>query len=121
MEIKELFNSVLTGENSLFSTVISEIHVRKNIDNQLEISIGITGFRNKSSFKKISLLLKGIKVFYFYFDDDNYFYNIENYKFLSLDEGLYYLCFDPDDSKEGWSDDDLNYFIFKSISLIVEE
>ena len=44
-------------------------------------------------------------------------YDVSNFKFMQLDDGVFYISLDPDDSTEKLSGDDLDYIYSKKIEL----
>lgn len=73
MNITNTASEILTKENSLISTKINEINLRKDELGELKIQMVITGFSRKSNYSKINLLFSDILEFKFYYDHNYHF------------------------------------------------
>lgn len=109
-------NEILRGDNSLLSTIVSEIRIFKDENGILNISIRFDNFSSKSDYNFVELLFVDVKEYSFYHNQLYNFYNVETFKFLKKDEN-YYLSLDPDDSTDLISEEDMDYIISKNIKM----
>lgn len=105
----------LKTEISLFSAVIDKVEVYRNDFDDPTIDITFEGLQGYGS-RKLLIRFEELKEFLFFYTSDYYFYNIETFKALKIDE-YYYLSFDPDDQIRNYSVNDKDYIFAKKIAL----
>lgn len=118
MDITKTASNIFTEEDSLISTKIDEINLRKDELGELKIQMVITGFSGKSNYSKINLLFSDIIEFKFYYNNNYHFYNVENYKLLHIADQIY-ISFDPDKATHERSKNDLDLIFAKKLELSI--
>ena len=114
-----IVNSVLIGNDSLYSTYLENI-VMSVDDGFLEIIMSFKNFSRKSKFNSIDLVLENVTKFSLDYELGFSFQNIETYKLLKNGDS-FYLSLDPDDSDEDYLETDKNIFFFKSLDMRCSE
>jgi len=121
MNIQEITEKVLVGENSLYNFLLRKIELAYEKPGLLKISISFQSFTKKAEYSKITLVFTGIKAYAFTYSDKYSFDTISEYKFFQLEDGMVYLCLDPDESTKNFSEEDLDFVIANELELLIEE
>jgi hypothetical protein len=96
----------LSGNNSLLDSRISGFSIGAESDDVF-VDITIT-MRNSSEYKQLMLKFKKCLEYQFSYSNDYFFYNVESLKLLQKKDGTFYVSFDPSDSEEAPSEEDLD-------------
>ena len=102
----------LSGDYSILSSRISQTTFRSE-DGELIIEIDIDLLYSQKE-KKLKLRFTEIEEYSFYYNSQHIFYNIEHYKFLSTEKGMY-ISFDPFDEEEMITPGDQDFIMCSKI------
>ena len=104
----ELINR-LNDKMSLTSSKIKRIDIHKK-DEALQIDIYLELLYNKDQ-NNLMLRFIGIESFFFLYQSDYFFYNVEIVKFFHTNSNQIYISFDPINENEIVDSDDVDYII----------
>jgi len=108
---------VLVDNNSILDTVLKEIRIFSNDIESLNIELTLSNFRKESKFTEVRLIFKNVFEYNFYHNKDYIFYNVENFKFLRVNDGVY-ISLDPDEDVNGKSENDMDFIHARDVELI---
>ncbi|MEC5143657.1 hypothetical protein [Chitinophaga sp. 212800010-3] len=103
----------LSGEFSLLSSKLYKIDIYNDAKSDLIIDLYLELLYAKGD-NRIKLAFTGIEEFSFYHHHSSYFYNVERYKLLEIND-RFYLCLDPSEEVENISTEDQNFILSRDV------
>ena len=107
----------LKGKNSLLDSILTSICI-ESVDGGVVLTLCFRA-RSGAEYKIAQLKFRGIIQFGFYYSSEFSFYNVEAIKFFVTEGGGAYLALDPDQRRDGDSEDDQDFVRAKFVEALI--
>jgi hypothetical protein len=105
----------LVGDNSILDSKVQSIFIKAE-DEKVNLEIELI-MRASAEHSVIRLVFSDCVGYSFSYSDDYIFYNVESFKLIKTEGGLFYMSIDPFDDIQLPSDEDMDAVESRSIEL----